>query len=412
MLAADAFGNFRTLLGDVTLHPIMGAYLNMLGNVKATSPNFNAPNENYAREVLQLFSIGLNQLQPDGTLKLDINGLPVPCYDQTTIQAFAQVFTGWNVNGTPVVIPTLTNLNNVPTVVNVNSYYNKPMVVNANNHSALQKTLLSGYTIAATSSQTSTTATAELNVALDNIFNHPNVGPFICRELIQRLVCSNPSPAYVYRVASVFADDGSANHVRGNLQAVVQAILTDYEARTTALQGTIGYGHLKEPILRASATIRAFHPTSTSGYFKLSTTSTAFGQTPYKATSVFNFFTPDYVQPGVIASAGLVAPELQLSNEANNVTFINTVDSAIYGSWPGGDVKIDLTNEQNMAGNPTNLVDSLNVLLMNNAMPQPMHDNIISYLNTLPANTNSDFLARARAAVDLVTTSAQFATEK
>ena len=253
MLADDAFaattvpngaGTFRQLLGDVTLHPIMGDYLNFKGNAKATPPA--SPNENYAREILQLFSIGLYMLQPDGTLMLDSNGQPIPTYDQSTITNFAQVFTGWNQNNTAVNIPQLiapTPPATQPTISNFGSVYQKRMVLspsNGSNHSGTVKYLL-GYTlnnqsvstwtgtyptaptfgaatqpsyIPANASQTATTATNELNFALDDIANHPNVGPFFCKQLIQRLVSSNPSPAYVYRVVQVFNDDGSSQHIR------------------------------------------------------------------------------------------------------------------------------------------------------------------------------------------------------
>ena len=241
MLADDAFGNFRTLLGDVTLHPIMGFYLNMMGSVKPSAPNkFASPNENYAREIMQLFTIGLYMLQPDGTLMLDVNGQPIPTYDQTTITNFAQVFTGWDRNNTPVNIPLLVSNGATPpgdAVQIFPSYYQKPMVLTPSQHSTVQKNLLvypgSNSVIAANANQTAASATAELNFALDNIFNHPNVGPFVCRQLIQRLVGSNPSPAYVYRVAQVFANNGSG--VRGDMKAVITAILTDYEARSPAL---------------------------------------------------------------------------------------------------------------------------------------------------------------------------------
>lgn len=417
MLANDAFGNFRTLLKDVTLHPIMGRYLNMKGNKKPTSPNFTAPNENYAREVLQLFSIGVNQLQPDGTLKLDADGLPISTYDQTTVQGFAHVFTGWDQDPVSVDITTAQlDTNGQPIVVK--SYYNKPMVVNANNHSTQAKQLLNGVTIPSTSSATVTSSNAELDAALDNIFNHPNVGPFICRQLIQRLVGSNPSPAYVYRVAQKFENDGTG--VRGNMQAVIRATLTDYEARSTSVLSNPGYGHLREPLLRATAVLRAFHPTSTSGLFKIGSTDNNLFQTPYRSPTVFNFFEPGYIEPGELAAAGLVAPEFQITAETSAITTSNFLQSGIQSQF-SSDAKIDLTaadagssSEQTLASNANlpQLLDRLDLLLMSGQMPAAMRTTISNHVQSLAGTTSTDLLNRAKAAVHLTATSAQFAGEK
>jgi uncharacterized protein (DUF1800 family) len=417
MLADNAFVNFRTLLKDVTLHPIMGQYLNMRGNVKPqASNNFTAPNENYAREVLQLFSIGLNQLQPDGTLKLGPDGLPIPTYSQAVVEGFSHVFTGWNTDASAVVIPTL---DTTGAVVNVSTRYIKPMVVSATNHSATAKLLLNNVTIPA-ASQTAATANAELDAALDNIFNHPNVGPFICRQLIQRLVTSNPSPAYVYRVARVFDGyrgsdaDGAPSATRGDMQAVIRAILLDYEARTTDLLNNPGFGHAREPIIRATALIRAFHPTSVSGHFKIGKTDNEFEQTPYRAVTVFNFFEPTYVEPGELAGFGLVAPELQITNETTTMNTLNFFYSGIGPSTASfkGDVKLDLTIEQGIASDSTALLNRLNLLLMQNRMPAPMYNRIKTFIDGMANVTTTDRLNRAKAAVHLVTTSAQFATQK
>jgi uncharacterized protein (DUF1800 family) len=417
MLADNAFGNFRTLLKDVTLHPIMGQYLNMRGNVKPqASNNFAAPNENYAREVLQLLSIGLNQLQPDGTLKLGSDGLPIPTYNQAVVEGFSHVFTGWNTDATAVVIPTL---DATGAVVNVSTRYIKPMVVSASNHSATAKLLLNNATIPA-ASQTVATANAELDTALNNIFNHPNVGPFICRQLIQRLVTSNPSPAYVYRVARVFDGyrgsdaDGAPSAQRGDMQAVIRAILLDYEARTTAVLDNPGFGHVREPLLRTTAVIRAFHPTSVSGHFKLTKTDNEFEQTPYRAVTVFNFFEPTYVEPGELAGFGLVAPELQITNETTTMNTLNFLYTGIASGSPNfkNDVKIDLTTERDLASNSTALLDRVNLLLMQNRMPTPMYNRIKTRIDGMANVTADDWLARAKAAVHLVATSAQFATQK
>ena len=431
MLADNAFANFRTILKEVTLHPMMGQYLNMRGNTKPLSPLFTAPNENYAREVLQLFSVGLNTLQPDGTLKLGSDGLPIATYDQSVIEGFANVFTGWNVVSTGsaanIATPILNNVTvtqpdgssiQVQRIQTYNDNYSAPMVVTAGDVSNSAKKLLNGTTIAARATQTTATATAELDTAIDNIFNHANVGPFICRQLIQRMVASNPSPGYVYRVAQVFNNDGTG--VRGNMQAVIKAILTDYEARSTTVLNNQGFGHLREPLLRSTSAIRPFSPTSvTPGRFAISTTDTQLGQTPFRSPTVFNFFEPYYVHPGQLADSGLHAPEFQISTEIMAVNVPNFLRTGIYNVSPtalptfqGGDVRLNLAYEKAVAGNSAVLVDHLNLILMSGQMPTSMRTRAIAALNSMPAATANDRLVRARFAVYLITSSSQCAVQK
>jgi uncharacterized protein (DUF1800 family) len=416
MLANNAFGNFRTLLRDVTLHPIMGQYLNMRGNRKPVSPNFTPPNENYAREVLQLFSVGVVHLHPDGTLKLGADGLPLATYEQNEIEAFSHVFTGWDLSTVPVDIP---YWNGTAVAINSSRYIN-PMVVTASRHSNDPKNLLrytgALYQLPRNNSHTVATSNAELEYALDNIFNHPNVGPFIARRLIQRMVCSNPSPGYVYRVAQAFNNNGSG--VRGDMKAVVKAVLTDYEARSTTMLGNLGWGKLKEPMLRLTHIIRAFHPFSnaTPPIWRLQQMDTDMGQTVYRSPTVFNFFEPDYVYPGAIAQAGLFSPEFQISTENTNILTINGFKRGIVDNnlpfGPSGavsDVRINLATEQALASDPDALLDHLNKVLMSGQMPQNMRDRIKTYLNTISA---ADLPRRARGAVYLVAASPQFATQK
>lgn len=425
MLANDAFGNFRTLLKDVTLHPIMGWYLNMLGNKKPVSPNFTPPNENYAREVLQLFTIGLNQTHPDGTLKLDTSGLPIPTYDQTTITNFAQVFTGWSNTG-PVYPYTFWDTTLTPPGLNSTLYtrYVNPMVVTASNHSNANKTLLNGFVITGLPSYTATTANAELDSALDNIFNHPNVGPFICRRLIQHLVTSNPSPAYVYRVSEVFRDNGQG--VRGDMKAVIRAILMDYEARTTDLLGNEGYGRLKEPLLRASQVIRAFHPysngttTPNKQYFSLASTDTEFLQTPYRAGSVFNFFDPDYIVSLTLVNTKLNvpyiesirSPVMEITNENSAINYANFMKKGLIdgsGFSSSSDVRLLLTNENTLAAaaSSTNLINYLDKVMMAGMTST----NTRTLLNTYYLST-TDATKRARGLIYLIATSPQFQVQK
>ena len=244
MLLNDAFGNYRTLLEDVTLSPEMGLFLNMVNNAKGNVAKNTHPNENYGREVLQLFSIGPNQLNADGTTVLDGTGAPVPTYTQTQVQGFAAAFTGWTYPATP---GTTSKFGNP-------QYFLGPMVAFDAQHDMTAKSLLSGVTTA-----TGQTSAADLKTALDNIFNHPNVGPFIGKQLIQFLVTSNPSPAYVSRVSAVFNNDGTGT--RGNLGAVVKAILLDPEARGTPATPA-NFGKLREPVEYEVAMLRQFNATS------------------------------------------------------------------------------------------------------------------------------------------------------
>ena len=234
MFQNDAFGNFSTLLTDVTLSPVMGRYLDMVNNDKPDPTTGQTPNENYAGEVMQLFSIGLEQLNQDGTQQLDGSGNTVPTYTQDTIEGFAHTFTGWTYPTKPGATPRFRNP----------EYYGGPMIPFDSHHDTSAKLLLNGVTLPAGGS-----TQADLTAALQNIFNHPNVGPFISKQLIERLVTSNPSPEYVGRVAAVFADNGSG--VRGDLKAVVSAILLDTEARRgdDPAQAQPSDGHLKEPVL-------------------------------------------------------------------------------------------------------------------------------------------------------------------
>jgi uncharacterized protein (DUF1800 family) len=393
MLLKDAFANYRTILEDVTLNPEMGIYLNMRGNVKANPSTGTNPNENYAREILQLFSIGLNKLQPDGTLKLDAQGLPMATYDQSVVVGLARVFTGWNwhQNGT----------SNNPA-----SDYINPMTLVAGNHESGTKQILDGVVLPANQG-----GAKDLADLLNQIFNHPNTGPFVCRQLIQRLVTDNPSPAYVYRVAQKFADNGQG--VRGDMKAVIKAILTDYEARSTEVMLYQGFGHLKEPLIRTTQVIRAFHPKSNSGYWRIPETDFELGQSPCKAPTVFNFFEPMYVFPGALASAGLVAPEFQITTDTTAIAASNFLETGIRSSFKGNDVTINLATERALANNPGALVDRINTLLMAGQMSTAMRDRIIQYINTIPLDgSGTDTLTRAQGAVHLVATSPEFSVQK
>ena len=388
LLLRDCFKNYRTVLEDVTLNPAMGVYLDMQGNAKATLTT--NPNENFAREVLQLFSIGVYKLWPDGTLQLDDQGLPIATYNQSVIEGFARVFTGWTWHQTGN-----TNFNPPADYIN-------PMTLVPAQHETGTKLLLDGVVLPANQG-----GAKDLGDALNQIYRHPNAGPFIAKQLIQRLVTSNPSPGYVYRVAKKFENNGQG--VRGDLRAVVRAVLTDYEARSTNVLANQGYGKLREPLLRATELIRAFHPTSASGYFKLPITDNDLGQSPMRAPTVFNFFEPGYVYPGVLAQNGMVAPEFAISSETEVVGQANFYEAGTRGLFRGNDVRLNLAPEIALAGNPTLLVDRLSNLLMAGGMPSSMRTRVINHVSTIAAGNPT---LRAQAAIHLVVTSPEFSIQR
>jgi uncharacterized protein (DUF1800 family) len=388
LLANDAFGSFRQLLQDVTLSPVMGNYLNMLRNAAANPAKGVAADENYAREVMQLFTIGLNQLNPDGSLQLDSTGQPIPTYNQATIVQTANVFTGWAYAST-VKNPSFTG--------SAADWYD-PMQLYPAFHDTTQKTIVGGVVLPANQG-----GAADLKMELDTLANHQNTAPFFCRELIQRLVTSNPSPGYIYRVAQVFANDGTG--ARGNLGAVVNAILLDPEARSSALLGNASYGKLKEPLLRQTAVYRGFNASSQEGRFAISNTDNSLGQTPLDSPTVFNYFLPNYVQPGSLASAGLVAPEFQITTASTAVSVVNNLYSSIFTSTTPSvsTLVLDLTPLTSEASNATALVNTVNLLFCGGNMTAATQQNIIAGLAALPSSTTA--LVRAQFALELAVTS-------
>mgnify|MGYP000952183501 CR=1 FL=1 len=402
MLNRNAFGNFRQLLEDVTLHPAMGAYLNMLQNDKEDAASGRNPNENFAREVLQLFSIGLYQLNPDGSLRLDASGLPVPTYNQTTIENFARVFTGWNFAGN--------NQAEAWRWRNPERNWRAPLEAWATHHSTGEKVLLNGARLPANQ-----TPQKDLKDALDNIFNHPNVGPFIARQLIQRLVTSNPSPGYVYRVASIFNNNGQ--NVRGDMKAVVRALLLDYEARSLDVPTQQGFGKQREPVLRFSAVLRAFNVRSNTGktrVWSLESPLWGMGQQPLYAPTVFNFFQPGYAPPGAPTQAGLVAPEFQITTETSIIGSTNTLRGIAVGGvkWDQDQLSPDYAALLSLAARPGDagqLLDKLNLLLLANGMTTETRTRVLTALNTIAA---SDQLERVRTAIYLLLLSPEFAIQK
>ncbi len=383
LLVNGAFGNFRQLLEDVTLSPMMGIYLSHLRNAKADPVTGALPDENYAREIMQLFSIGLLRLQPDGTLELDASGLPIATYNQTTITEMAKVFTGWSFFNNN------TSDNNFRRGA---ADYIRPMSLYPTQHDTGAKTIVGGVVLPANQG-----GVQDLKGALDALFNHPNTGPFIGRRLIQRLVTSNPSPAYVHRVAKVFENNGSG--VRGDLGAVVRAILLDYEARSPSVAGNAGFGKLKEPLLRLTALLRAFNASDTNdARFNITNTAATISQMALRAPTVFNFFEPDYVQPGMLAEGGLYAPEFQILTDSTAITGPNLYYNHIFTS-PSG-VTLDLGEVIGLAATPEPLVDRLALLLAAGALSPDARARILAAQNALPGATSAT--ERVRTAIYLV----------
>jgi uncharacterized protein (DUF1800 family) len=387
ILYNDAFGTFRQLLEDVTLSPAMGSYLNMVNNKKANTRTGAKPNENYAREVLQLFSVGLVKLNADGSTQLNAQGVSSPTYDQNVVDDFARVFTGWvfaQAFGTGI------------------PNYRDPMVVRVVNgvetdHDNGAKQLLNGVGVPAGLS-----ALDDLHAALNNIAAHPNVAPFIGKQLIQHLVTSNPSGKYVSRVSSVFTSSG------GNLGEVVRAVLLDPEARGD-FRSELTYGHLLEPALFIVRVLRAFNATSDG---VLASFSAAQEQDLFRPASVFSFYPPGY---HIVGGQGLSGPEFKLYDSASALTRANFINTIVFGSIapnppdrPTG-TTIDLSHFVSLASSPNMLVDDLDVLLLHRSMSSAMRDAIVTAVNAVPS---SNALLRARTAAYLTATSPQYQVER
>lgn len=398
LLVKDAFTNYRQIMQDMTLSPNMGYYLNMLNSPAPKTGQI--ANENYGRELMQLFTIGPNLLNDDGTLKTDSNGNSMPAYSQSQVQAMARALTGWtyaNADGS-----TPSNFIFTPN-------WNHLMVPTDLRHDSGAKTLLNGVTLPAGQS-----ATADLKGALDDIFNHPNIGPFVCRQLIQRLVAGNPSPAYVQRVAAVFADNGSG--MRGDMKAVIMAILLDPEARANdtltgdqlATSPTVQSGHLREPALWAAELARGLNAAvanPTAGYPLINMGNgqlVAIGEPPFGAPSVFGFFPPNYVIP----QTSLLAPEFGLENTGSIVPQLNMANYIMHNSASGLTVDFSTTGQLGGRGSdPGALVDYLGMIFMHSQMPSDMRSAIVDNISSI-APTNPS--ARASVAAYLVVTSPQY----
>ena len=405
-LDRGAFGNYRTLMNDITLNPSMGEYLDMRLSTRTN------PNENFAREVLQLFSIGVNELNLDGTPRRDAQGVPIPSYSQTTVNEFTRVFTGWN-----LAAPIAPGINN----------WRDPMVPRGGTtHDTGSKTLLNGFTVASCTGTNTACAQSDMSAALDNIFNHPNLGPFVARQLIQHLVTSNPSPAYVERVARVFNNDcdalyaDSCTGVRGNMKAVVQAALLDPEARGD-LKTDSSYGKLREPaqyvnnILRAF-NVKSFDKSSTSDGVLAGRSTTDFtgtlDQPIFQPTTVFSYYQPDYEVPGakILGPAfGILSTSttLRRANDVNTLVYTGVAPTTTNTDRPRG-TSIDLANLEALAANPGAIADQLNALLLHGTMSTEVRNSLITAMNAIPTSDANFARKRAQVAAYLAATSSQY----
>jgi uncharacterized protein (DUF1800 family) len=427
MLGDKGLGNYRDLIQAVSKHPMMLTYLTALRNQKADPNTGRVPDENYAREVMQLMSIGLHMLNADGSEQLKA-GQPIDAYGQADISGMARVFTGWSY-ACPAWPDSSCFFLGEKAGVRDPDRYIKPLLGYPQYHSTEEKKFL-GVTIPA---QSKADPDASLKIALDTLYNHQNVGPFIGRQLIQRLVTSNPSPAYVAAVSAKFANNGSG--VRGDMKAVVKAVLMNPEAR----QMSTSSGKLREPMLKLSAFMRAFAFKSDSGDYLVGNTDEAafnLGQSPLRSPSVFNFYRPGYVPAGTgAAKAGLAVPEMQLASETSTAGYINYMrDNIVYGvGWFAGsvngktvnrrDLQPDYSAELALADNSSGLVDRLNDHLMYGSMPAALKSLISGAVDKIAipalrtdksnqADVDRTKLDRVRAAILLTVVSPEFQMQR
>ncbi len=378
----NAFGNYRDIIQAVTLNPAMGRYLNMANNNKADPSNRTAANENYARELLQLFTLGLTQLNPDGTPVLDNNKNPVPTYDQAEVTSLAKVFTGWTY---PTAPKRKAAADNPP-------YYMGQMFAVETNHDETAKTIFGGNAIPA-----GQTAEQDLQMTLDDLMNQPTMAPFVSTQLIQHLVTSNPSSAYVERVSNVFLNDGTG--VKGDMKAVIQAILLDPEARAgddAAAPTPAGFGHLREPILFAANVLRGLNATlgnlSAVPYF-----TAQMSQDLFRAPSVFSYFAPQNT-----ISGGLLGPEFQIYSTATAAARADMVNRLLYGKLDAS-TTVDLSPFVAQAGELSKLAEAIGYSFFHNAMPAAVEQQA-----TAAAQAQATPLAKAQAALYVALTSGEY----
>lgn len=396
ILARNAFGNYRELLDEVTWNPSMGKYLSHFRNRKASADGLRQPDENYAREVMQLFTIGLIERNLDFSPMLD-NGQTVPTYDQSVVTNYAKVFTGFNYN-------------NATTISNGTNTYLRMKCIEIE-HDTTAKTVIGGTVLPADQ-----TCPTDVDDGVDLLFAHPNVAPFISRQLIQRFVSSSPSPAYIQRVAQKFNDNGFGE--RGDLSAVVTQILLDPEARSAP---TTNSGKPREPMLKLTAMWRAFDAQMPAADqyanipMGMTNPSGTFGQRPLGADTVFNFFEPDYQQPGAIANAGLFSPEFQTLNESTMTSASNSYYTYSWNSYvgmsspPSNRPLLNLAPLVALAGDPTAMVAEVNKRMMYGSMSATMQNILRNMLVFMDGASATD---KARTVVYVTALSPEYAVQR
>lgn len=406
ILLRNAFGNYRDLIEEVTLTPTMGIYLSMFKSTRDSTLGIE-PDENYAREIMQLFSIGLHMLNNDGTPQLDGLGELIPTYNQGHIVALAEAFTGWNFAGADNndgncewwewQWPEWNFLEPMEPCVVTNPSPGYP----DNYHVTTEKTIVGDVVLPA-----GQTAEQDLEQALDTLFEHPNVGPFLAYRLIQRLVTSNPSPAYVNRVANAFNNNGSG--VRGDLGAVVRAILLDPEALDGHLMSS-SFGKLKEPLLMVTHLWRVYDAEINPAFAAddsccwpgaIYVPQWWFAQAALRSPSVFNFFKPDYSPPGAILNAGLVAPEFQIATDTQVMDVANFFFDTLVNQPPPNfpwqtEHQIDISGLLALAGNPTTLVETLNDALLFGRLDAVSEQLIIDRIEDIDAGQTTQRVTEA-----------------
>ncbi len=394
MLHRSALGNYRTLLTELTLSPAMGDYLDMVNNPAAVPPKNIPPNENYARELLQLFSVGVDMLNEDGSPQLDVMGRPVPAYEQEAIEELARVFTGW----TYATLPGAGSRKSNPPNYKASMWLYRDGQGRDTTHDKGSKTILQYPCAPHSVLPANQDGAVDLDQALDNVFFHPSVGPFVSKQLIQHLVTSNPSPGYLARVARAFADDGRG--VRGNLAAVVEAILLDPEARGGE-KADPAYGRLREPVLFVTNLCRSLGATSDG---VLAAQATGMGQTLFNPSSVFSYFPPEYaIQDAVLG------PEFGIQSSTTTIARINFVSALVFNGigrgTPTGGTSLDLSKWSPLAAEPAALVSAVDRLLLHGTMSGEAAREITAAVAAVPA-TNA--LGRVRTAFALVASSSAY----
>ncbi|MEM9103143.1 MAG: DUF1800 family protein [Pseudomonadota bacterium] len=398
VLLKNAFGNFRDLLTDITFSPAMGVYLSHFNNQQVDVSKGTFPDENYAREIMQLFTIGLYELNDDGSQKIDAAGNPIPTYNNADITAFARVFTGF------ITAEMLEPDFAVDAEDELLPDFSVPMILNDSVHDTGEKQLLNGVILPA-----GQTAVQDITGALDNLFRHPNVGPFISRLLIQRLITSNPTPEYIARISTVFNNNG--NNIRGDMAAVIKAILLDPEARQLNNASPEYFGKLRQPLVRYVQMLKGLGLDSTDNTFYATglMVQETTKQHALAAPSVFNFFSPNYSPIGEITTQGLVAPEFELSTSNTLITYINHIAWTLFEGEifdqprNSGTITIARQNWQTLMDDPQKLLDRLNIVLANGQLSNNSQQIILTTLTSL-----EDLPTRFNAAIYLIMTSPDF----